>query len=669
MERRYVIDVDVGGTFTDGLFSDLKSITSVKVDTTPHDLTVCFFSCLEEGAKKLGFADVRELLEHTDMIRWSTTIASNVLAQRTGPKLGLLVSKGHKSDLYTSTAVSPAVNYLVDADAVIEVSEDPTEEEILTAVRSLLTSGVRRIVVGLKGSFYDPKGELKIKSVLSQWYPDHLLGSVPVLLGSDIYKHPDDATRVHVALLNAYTHDSLATALFKADDELRSRGYEKFLLAGQISGGAVSIYKLRAIDTIESGPVMGIFGSAYWAEMYGLKNVVTLDVGGTTTKVGVVREGKPVMEEEPSVFGIPLKVPLVLPLSLALGGGTVAKVEDKTLTLGPESMGAYPGPACYNLGGTEATLTDAFVLLGYINPKYFSGGARVLDVERAQQAIEEKVADPMGVAVEEAANRIVEKASDLVAEAIKKRLQDVKVDVGECSLFAFGGNGPLLGPIVADRMGMKEVYVFSLSAVFSCFGSHMMDVMHTYEYALLSPLLPKVDYATFNRVVSSMREEALGDLRAEGFEAEKASLTLELELTDGKNPPIRVSHPFFLLKDEKDTEAILASYDKAAPSFYDRKNVIISMVRLKAVYSTDKYTPPAHPPGKADPKRALKGKRVVRWIRGPATTNIYDWDLLACGNVVSGPAIIEGKDTTYVVPEGWKLEVDRYLNGVLRRVR
>lgn len=668
MGERYVIDVDVGGTFTDGLFSDFKSITSVKVDTTPHDLTICFLSCLEEGAKKLGFADVRELLDHTDIIRWSTTIASNTLAQRTGSKLGLLVSKGHKSDLYISAEVSPAVGYLVDASTIIELSEDLPEEEILTALRSLLTSGVRRVVVGLGGSFYEPGGEAKVKSILSQQYPDHYLGYVPVLLGSDICKHPDDATRAHAALLNAYVHSSLATSLFKADDELRNRGYDKFLLVGQLSGGAVSAYKVRALDTVESGPVLGIFGGAYFAKTYGLKGVMSMDIGGTTTKIGVIKDGEPITEEEPSIFGISLKVPLIVPVSLALGGGTVAKVEDKTVVIGPESMGAYPGPSCYNLGGTEPTLTDAALLLGYINPNYYSGGARLLDVSKAKRAIEEKVATPMGITAGEAADMIMEKASDTVVEYVRNRLQEVELAPGECSLFAFGGNGPLLAPMIADRAGIKEVYVFSTGAVFSSFGSHRMDVMHVYEYALLSPLLPKVDHLTFNKVVSDMREEALRDMAGEGLEAEKISLALELELNDGKNPLIAVSHPFFLLKDENDTEAIFASYDKVAPSFYNRKSVIINIVRLKATYPTDKYTPPVHPFDKTDPKGAFKEKRMVRWIQGPTMTDTYEWDLLSCGNVIAGPAVIEGKDTTYVIPDGWRLEIDKYLNGVLRRV-
>lgn len=668
MRQRYSIDVDVGGTFTDGLFSDFKSITSVKVDTTPHDLTICFFSCLEEGAKKLGFADVTELLDHTDIIRWSTTIASNTLAQRTGSKLGLLVSKGHKSDLYFSAEVSPAVGYLVDASTIMELSEDLSEEEILTALRSLLTSGVRRIVVGLQRSFYEPGGEAKVKSILSQQYPDHYLGHVPVLLGSDICKHPDDATRAHAALLNAYVHSSLATSLFKADDELRSRGYDKFLLVGQLSGGAVSTYKVRALDTIESGPVLGILGSAYFAKTYGLKGVVSMDIGGTTTKIGCIKEGEPFAEEEPLIFGISLKVPLVIPTSLAMGGGTVAKVKDKTIVIGPESMGAYPGPSCYDLGGTEPTLTDATVLLGYINPNYFAAGARTLDVDKAKRAIEEKVATPMGITAEEAADMIIEKASDTVAERIRNKLQEVKLDPSGCSLFAFGGNGPLFAPMVADKVGIKEAYVFSMGAVFSSFGSHRMDVMHVYEFALLSPLLPKVDYVTLNKVVSNMREEAFRDMAGEGLEAEKISMALELELSDGKNPPITVSHPFFLLKDEKDTKAIFASYDKIAPSFYDRKNVIINIVRLKATYPTDKYTPPAHPVDKADPKAAFKEKRMIRWTKGPAMTNTYEWDLLKCGNVISGPAVIEGKETTYVIPDGWRLEIDKYLNGIVRRV-
>src|SRR5271166_5091056 len=276
----YSVDIDVGGTLTDGLFSDGHQTVCAKVDSTPHDLTVCLFECLSRGAAQLGFSDPGSLLEKVELLRWSTTITSNVLAELSGPKLGLLVSQGHEKDLYSNDDRSPLLNKLVDEKNVIGIDgvHDPA---VLTAVRSLLESGVRRICISLKGALHDPESEQRLKRIIDEQYPDHYLGSVPVLTGSDICQNTDDSTRTYYAVINAYLHSALAATLFKAEDELRyTHGYSRAFLISHINGGVAGVSKTRAIDTLESGPVLGIYGAAYLAKLYGLKRVLALDVGG-----------------------------------------------------------------------------------------------------------------------------------------------------------------------------------------------------------------------------------------------------------------------------------------------------------------------------------------------------------------------------------------------------
>lgn len=217
----WTADIDVGGTLTDGVFTDGESVVSVKVDTTPHDLTVCLVDCLAQGAATLGFADTTEFLEHIELIRWSTTITSNVLAESRGPRIGLLVSQGHEKDLYGQCARSVVFDRVLAERDVIGLDGTASEAEIMNAARTLLESGVRRICVSLKGSHRHPEQEAAIKRTIGEQYPDHFLGSVPVLAGSDICQSADDQTRTHCALINAYTHGALAATLFKAEDELR----------------------------------------------------------------------------------------------------------------------------------------------------------------------------------------------------------------------------------------------------------------------------------------------------------------------------------------------------------------------------------------------------------------------------------------------------------------
>lgn len=282
------MDIDIGGTMTDGLFSDGNTLVPVKVETTPHDFTVCFFDCLREGAKNCGYDDLAQFLSQVKVIRWSSTIATNVLAEGKGPKLGLLISEGHASDLYGSLT-SPAVPKVIQPEHIVPVSDSLSEEEILLKVRGLLEKGVRRICISLKGAYEDPRAEQRIKSLIEEQFPDHYLGAVPVLLGSDILHHPDDQTRTHLALINSYVHTPLAVSLFKAEDDLMHQyGYRKPVYIGHVNGGVARVAKTKGVDTTESGPVFGLQAAAYFAKQYALDKVITLDVGGTTTKLGLI---------------------------------------------------------------------------------------------------------------------------------------------------------------------------------------------------------------------------------------------------------------------------------------------------------------------------------------------------------------------------------------------
>jgi len=288
MRLKFAIDIDIGGTLTDGLFSDGEKIVAAKVDTTPHDFTVCFFDCLREGAERLGYEDISNFLADVKVIRWSSTIATNVLAEGKGPKVGLLISEGYYDDLY-GKEVSPAIGMVLEPENIVAVNEPLVEDDVLQKIRGLMEQGVRRVCVSLKGSFQNPAAEQNIKQLIQEQFPDHYLGAVPVLLGSDILHHPDDQTRTHLALINSYVHTPLAVALFKAEDELRQQyKYRKPVYIGHVNGGVARVAKTKGVDTTESGPVFGLYAAAYFAKHYGLERVLSLDVGGTTTKIGAI---------------------------------------------------------------------------------------------------------------------------------------------------------------------------------------------------------------------------------------------------------------------------------------------------------------------------------------------------------------------------------------------
>jgi len=653
----YNVDIDVGGTLTDGIFSDGDRVVCAKVDSTPHDLTVCLFDCLTQGAVQLGFSDLSNFLEQVELLRWSTTITSNVLAELRGPRIGLIVSRGHERDLYGAQQSSPILNRVVNENNVIGI-DGPDGAAILKAVRSLLENGVRRICVSLQGTLQNPEQEHHIKRIIDEQYPDHFLGSVPVLTGIDICQNTDDMTRTCYAVINAYTHSALAATLFKAEDELRySQGYSRAFLISHINGGVAGVSKTRAIDTMESGPVLGLYGTRYLATIYGLKNVIALDVGGTTAKVGVIQNGEPVYSQESDLFGIPLRVSLPYLRSIALGGGSVVKRTGEGVQLGPESMGSFPGPVCYGLGGDNPTLTDAFLTAGLINPEYFLGGAKQLDLPAARESIESVVAKPLGLSGDETCRAVIHRAHDMVAEMIAAASRQLKQDLSDHVLFAYGGNGGLFACGVAERSGLNDVYVFALGPVFSAFGSSVSDICHVYERGFHRYLGEDINTSSLNRVIEEMKASGIRDLLGEGIKPDNAVFSVELELTrpDGAKIQAKCPQLHFVSADELRR--------KLGPGF-SQGEASIELVRMRVSKAISKPALVMSESGPEDPSPAFVIERAVAY-GSQGRAKVYKWESLKPGNKLQGCSILEAQNSTYFVPEGWNLEIDQYGNAQL----
>jgi N-methylhydantoinase A/oxoprolinase/acetone carboxylase beta subunit len=664
----WTVDIDVGGTLTDGLFTGSDSVACVKVDTTPHDLTVCLFDCLAQGAAQLNFPDTASFLENVELIRWSTTITSNVLAELRGPRIGLLVSQGHEKNLYGNGAQETVLNKLLSGRDVIGMNGSATESTIMNAARVLLESGVRRICISLEGAHRQPEREIAWKRIIDQQYPDHFLGSVPVLAGSDISKSADDRTRAYCAVINAYTHGALAATLFKAEDDLRDTSrYGGTFLVSHINGGVAGIAKTRAIDTLESGPVLGILGSAYLAKAYGLKDVIAMDIGGTTAKVSLLAAGEPIYRKPSDLFGIPVELSLPYLRSIALGGGSVIKplVGEKgpAVQLGPESMGSYPGPACYGLGGDRPTLTDAFVTAGLINPDYFLGGTKQIDRELARKAIEESVAQPLKLSTEEASKAAIGRAFEMVAGVIAGAQAEVQQDLSRHALFAYGGNGGLFACSVAEKAGLSNVYVFSLGPVFSAFGSSVSDICHVYERALPEPAITDASVALIRKMLDEMKAEGSQDLLGEGIRPEHLSYGLEFEVAGKGRPSAPVAVAESSLRSAKDLQAALANAPGAPGGA-----ISLDLFRLRVKKEMSKPQLAERSSEGGDSSHARLGKRSVFWGSRNGEAQIYRWESLRPGNRVAGCAVLEGLNTTYFVPEGWALVVDGFGNGKLSRV-
>ncbi|HIJ61186.1 MAG TPA: hydantoinase/oxoprolinase family protein [Rhodospirillaceae bacterium] len=655
----YTVDIDTGGTMTDALVSGGEELHAFKVDTTPHDYTVSFVGCLAEATKKLGFADIEAFLSKVDLIRWSSTITTNVLGERRGSKVGLLVAKGAEETLYGSSR-SVVIGELVEQANVIGLPANPTAVDILSNVKELLESGVRRICICLANSYPENSAEREIKAVIESQYPDHIIGAVPVLLGSEMAPLRHDQTRVHYSLMNAYTHAQLATSLYKAEDVLRDEhSWRGPLLIGNTHGGVARIGKTKSVDTIESGPVFGTFGGAYMARLYGLRNVICFDVGGTTTKCSIIREGQPLFQRGGELMEVPVQTSFAMLRSAVVGGGSVARVKSGGLTLGPESMGAAPGPACYGLGGDQATLTDALLVLGYLDAGNFLGGRRRLNIELAAAAIRKTVAEPLGVSVEVAALSIRDEAVAMMADLLRATLAEAHLDAGDCALFAFGGNGPMFAAFVADRLAMKDAYAFDLGPVFSAFGSSISDVLHVYQRGVdmtwsaqsKDRLLP---------VVAELQTQAERDFRGESFDPSKATYDWDIDLGESEADitTLRVECKHSGIGET--FEAISKALDESAAS---RRPIL--GVRLSSRLAIGSYHM------KRRSKTVAAEAPVHRPIRfngtGDTPAPVGHWESMNVGDSLVGPAVINGNTLTCPVPPGWQLKVDDFGNAELSR--
>ncbi len=677
---KFTIDIDTGGTFTDGFFTADGQIRKIKVDTTPHDLTVCFSNCIEEGAKSFGVT-LSEMLRNTEVVRFSSTIGSNTMITKSGPKIGLLVTKGFEDSVYGQREYKESLFDFILTPAMVQgisegvddagrVTKAPGEDEVRGAVKQLLQRGARMIVVSLLRATRNDSNEKRIREIVASAYPSHFLGAVPLLLSSEVSASSSDILRTNAAVVNAYLHRDMVKFLYRADDYLRKNGYGKPMLVAHCGGGTARVAKTIALQTWGAGPAGGLAGAAFISRLYGIKNAICVDVGGTSTDIGVVRNGSYSYNYHPEIEGIRVSLPIIELLSIRGGGGSIIglRAEDKAIQVGPESAGGLPGPVAYDLGGTEPTVTDACLVLGYFDPDYYLGGKKKVNAEKAREVIQERVATPLGVGVEEAAHRIVEETISIAARAIGDILSRAGIPAKDCSLLAAGGGGGTLCHGIASRLGIDKVYSFTLGAVFCAFGLSTMDVVHRYESAKTVTLKPKDgDYLSnfdeFNDVFLGLKRQALRDMRGEGFEPEKINFSLELEIAGPEGPRLLQS-PCLLVSSIREVKEIC---DTCINQFALASGAPIAVKLFRLIASTPvyHYQFPTGAYAGSSPERALKGRRKVYWRDGFVETRIYEEKLLKCGNVVPGPAVIESEETTLLVPPDGKYTVDQFLNGCI----
>jgi N-methylhydantoinase A/oxoprolinase/acetone carboxylase beta subunit len=627
------VNIDNGGTLTDICVLNDGVVNKTKVLTTPYDLSKCFFEGLQKASGVLyGEPNVARLLEEVDLIRYSTTQGTNAICERKGPRLGLIVH-GAAKDLEVSLAQhDPELYAALVGSRVAVLDDDLMEREdrenlIVRAINELTAAGANRLVVSFGGKGYI-EAEAVFKKVALRKYPRHLLGAVPILYGSDLSADPHLERRTWTALINSFLHPAMENFLYNAENRLRSFRTKNPLQIFRNDGASSRVAKSIAIKTYSSGPRGGMEGMKSFAQLYGFDDVVAIDIGGTTTDIGQYVNGGVAERRRGNVEGITVSFPLCEIISSGVGGSSIFRAHEGRIVIGPESVGAVPGPACFGRGGKEATITDASLLCGILDPTSYFGGDLALDAARAAAAVEQNIAKPLGLSLEDALQQMQYAYEEKVAVELHRTTRITK----ETILLAFGGAGPLNACGIAEKAGIDTVAVPKMAAVFSAYGIGECDISQHYVATIHG-----IDDVKLKEAIAELRAKASRDMYAEGFDEGSYELRVRLVANVGG----------------KDVSQSLTD-GRVPEAFRKAEHVEVELSAVK-VLRTERESRATFKEGDAavlHNNRTLLSKK-----RGRIEVPVYNLNQMKAGDHGAGPAIIEEDFFTCRVLDGWSFVI------------
>jgi N-methylhydantoinase A len=694
----YRLGIDIGGTFTDGALVDETTgeILIVKVPTTPVDPAIGFMAAVERALQRAQSAS-----ETVRLVVHATTVATNALIEGKTARVGMITTKGFRdvleigrqirSRLYDVHLTKPrplvsrrwSFEVRERLDAAGQVLEALDTEAVHHAVRRLKAEDVEAIVCCFLHSYINPAHERLAADIIRAEYPEAF-----VSISSEVCPEFREYLRASTTAVNAAIMPLVSRYLDALESRLQAKGIAAPFYVMQSSGGVMSVQsaKQRPVYMVESGPAAGVIAAGALALPHGYGNVISFDMGGTTAKVGLIRDGRPQFSTEFEVggqaitplgegrgSGYPVRTPVIDLVEVGAGGGSEAWIDaGGALRVGPRSAGAMPGPVCYGQGGTTPTITDANLILGRLNAEFFLGGEIALDLEASREAIMARCGRPLGLDPWRAASGIVEIANAHMMGAIRLISVQRGYDPRHFVLVAFGGAGPLHANALARELGIPTILIPPSPGIASALGMLMTDLTHEFvatRRQLLANLEPPALVALFGNY------EAQGDdvLAAEGVAPAQRRLVRTVDLRyRGQSHELPVTVPAGTLTAE-DLECIQEQFHAAHTRAYGyaarEDPVELVNVRLTAIGISPKPRLKALPKGTGDFQAAVKGHRPVWFSETAGFTScpIVDRYRLRWGDVVPGPAVIEELDSTTVVHPDDEAQVDQYGNLLLRR--
>jgi N-methylhydantoinase A len=684
------LGVDVGGTFTDLLLVDDETgdLFRVKTPSTPADPSEGVLVGVRRISEESGVA-----AGDLDYVMHGTTVATNAMLEAKGARVGLVTTQGFGQILHLARSQTPGplAGWIImikpDPPAALEDTREAKERmsaqgepvepvdrgQVTEIVRDLVESGVETLTVSLINSYANAAHEREIRDIIHEHYP-----GFPVTISSDVLPEFREYERTLTACMNSYVRPRVETYLKNLEGSLREFGVEGDLNILRSDAGlmSVAVASENPIYGILSGPSGGVAGALYIARRAGYENVLTFDMGGTSTDVALCQDGQPTVERQTEIpYGlglpgqvIPVKVPSLNVRSVGAGGGSIAHVPEVTgaLRVGPQSAGADPGPACYGKGGTEPTVTDANVVVGHLPPQLL-GGEIPLDVEAAKAAVR-KIGDALGLDLHRAAEGILDIVNENMAGA--QRLVSVQrgYDPRDFALVAFGGAGPMHANALARIMGSFPVLVPPAPGLLCATGDLVADFRDEFARTFIRTI-DSVSGDEVRGVLDELGEEAREWLGREGIAEGDQQLAFNVDMRyyrQGYEIPVDID-PALLAGNG--TAMLAERFNQLHEQFYgfQMEGTACEIVNLRAI-GYGKVPEPQLPegePGEGDASDAVVDEHEVYFQGEWLPTRIYDRGKLRAGHRVEGPAIVTEFDSTTVVLAGHAAEVDRYLNLII----
>jgi N-methylhydantoinase A len=678
---RFMLGVDVGGTFTDAVLIDLENreMRRVKVDTTPDD---------QSRGTLATLAELDLEIEQLSAFCHGTTTGINALLQRKGAKVGLICSEGvrdmldagrlkrdNSRGLYDPSWKRPQVEHpIVNRRHIREISArqrfdgssfiDLDEDEVRTELEFLRDEGIEAVAICLLNAYADLSVEARVVELAHEILPDAYVQSS--LVRPVVGEYP----RTSAIVLDAYTGPTVSKYLIRLQEGLNDKGYEGPAVIMQMNGGVRTLE--RTVErypayTLESGPVAGMLGAQYFARNFtDVKNLVCVDIGGTSTDIGLVIDGvaQTVDDWEPE-WALPLGMPAIDVRSIGAGGGSLIGFDEMgTLHIGPESAGAQPGPASYGRGGERPAITDAHVALGSLRPETFLGGKMKLDAEAATRALA-KVAGGLEMSSDELASGAIQLMNASIESEVTKMVFERGADLRDFALFAYGGAGALHAVETARSAGIGEVIVPQMAGGFSALGLATAPAKVSEAISRVEEL-DKLELAELNGIFGQLEQRAREDLQMQGVAAGEIQLSRSMYgMYSGQSFENEL-----VLGEGEITAALTEDWKQRFHGTYDKKYgysapeipIVLTTLSVTATGpSTDISLPGVEQGEEQPPEDAVTGTHMLH-VRGsgPTEATFFRRDRLLAGNKIEGPAVIEDEMTTILIPAGARSSVDEY---------